>query len=84
MPIDEVKELIKNKQWEELLKEDQLIKQRNEHKVNYVPTLKWYGNLTDYLFQKRSILSNFSLPLGTIEISAQSHFWFSSLSRMCK
>ncbi|PFX33475.1 synaptojanin-1-like [Stylophora pistillata] len=33
LPIDEVKKLVKNKQWEELLKEDQLIKQRNEHKV---------------------------------------------------
>ena len=33
LPIEEVKELIKNKKWEELLKEDQLLKQRKEHKV---------------------------------------------------
>ena len=31
-----MKELIKNKQWEELLKEDQLIKQRDEHKVQKI------------------------------------------------
>ena len=30
-----MKELIKNNKWEELLKEDQLIKQRNEHKVQW-------------------------------------------------
>lgn len=33
LPIEEVKELIKSKQWNELLKEDQLVKQKNAHKV---------------------------------------------------
>ena len=31
--MEEVKELIKNKQWDELVKEDQLMKQKNAHKV---------------------------------------------------
>lgn len=35
LPIEEVKELIKSKQWNELLKEDQLVKQKNAHKVQW-------------------------------------------------
>ncbi|XP_015750867.1 PREDICTED: synaptojanin-1-like, partial [Acropora digitifera] len=33
LPIEEVKELVKNKQWDDLLKEDQLIKNKKENKV---------------------------------------------------
>ena len=33
LPMEEVKDFIKEKNWEELTKEDQLMKQRNKHKV---------------------------------------------------
>jgi len=52
-----VKELIKNKQWEELLKEDQLIKERNEHKVQRDDSLcyKHKVQLEDLIYYKHKV-----------------------------